>query len=123
MAEDTIRTITMQGHPPIRTRQEPEELWLGYDYLNFGGRYLRAVRTRDGRLILWYRRSPAYNHQSPTTRYIATLPGTAHTAGSLEDARAAYRDLGKLLADYVDDPSEAQRWLAELGYSMIAEID
>lgn len=123
MTEDTIHTITMQGHPPIRTRQEPEELWLGYDYLDFGGRYLRAVRTRDGRLILWYRRTPAYNNEQSTTRYIATLPGTIHTTGSLEDARSAYRDLTKLLADYVDDPSGVQSWLADLGYSMVAEID
>lgn len=121
--DDTIRTITMQGHPPIRTRQEPEELWLGYDCLDFGGRFLRAVRTRDGRLILWYRRNPAYDKDQSTTRYIATLPGTIHTAGSLEDARTAYRDLGKLLSDCVDDPSPVQAWLAELGYSMIAEID
>jgi len=126
MNEDTIRTITMQGHPPIRTRQEPEELWLGYDYLDFGGRYLRAMRTRDGRLILWFRRTPANNNEKPVTRYIATLPPVATAAGTLEQAQEAHHNLAALLDDYLDylgDPGPVQSWLADLGYSIIADID
>jgi hypothetical protein len=134
MTEDTIRTITMQGHPPIRTHQEPEELWLGYPDRDFGGMYLRAVRTRDGRLILWYRYNSPNTAGHSYNQYIATLPAVASAAGTLDQARANHRDLGALL-DRPDeygmrgqflgnrDVSNVQAWLADLGYAMLAEID
>jgi hypothetical protein len=122
---DSVKTYTIEGHPPIRTKQEPEEHWLGYVYLDFGGEYLRGLKTRDGRLILWFRHNAAYDTERSYSRYIATLPPAAIVA-DLATARSSYRDLGKVLTEEIIGEGKlagVMTWLAGLGFAPLAEID
>lgn len=130
----TIQIITMQGHPPLRTQQEPEELWLGYPIADFGGEYLRGLQLADGRLLLWYRHNSPYTDGKSYSRFVGYVQPATSASGTLEVAQAAYRDLRQLLAGPADEygcrasfrgqrsVSEVQAWLADLGYSMYAEV-
>jgi hypothetical protein len=125
------RIIIMQGHPPIRTTKDTEEFWLGYPCLDFGGMYLRGIKLNDGRFLLWYRYNTPNTDGTSYSRYIATLQPVTTTVADLATARVAYKDLDKLLGasnEYTSylgnkDVSEVQEWLADLGYSMIADVD
>ena len=65
-----FRVIYFDNHLPIRIKGEWEEVWLSYDYLDFGGNYIRAYRNRKGEYLIWHRHNPAYTTERAVSTFI-----------------------------------------------------
>ena len=119
----TERTLFFVNHLPIRIKGEWDELWLGYDYLDFGGRYVRAYRNRKGEWLLWYRHNSAYTDGRSYSHFLGKVrPGQ-------DDVMLLFPlDRGDCYPDdriyfTMAERGKIQDWLDELGLAKVEVFD
>jgi len=110
------------NHLPIRIRGEWEELWLGYDYLNFGGHYIRAYKNKKGEWIIWYRHDPAYSDGKSFNYYLGKVRHGNGDPMSLFPPNDVYPEDGRIYFS-TTDRGKILDWLDSLGLAKVEVFD
>jgi hypothetical protein len=124
---EKMRTLFFDNHLPIKIKGDWTELWLGYDYLDFGGRYVRAYKNRKGEYLLWYRRNSAYTDGRSYSLYLGKVRSGDKDVMALfpllkvEDTED-YREDDRVYF-CMEDRGKIQDWLDGLGLVKVEVFD
>jgi hypothetical protein len=101
--EAKARVLIFENRLPLRTRQSIGEVWLRYDYLDFGGHYFMycPCARESGKYHCWLYTNPAYSDQ-PSYRTYLGLFGDYESLLPLI-TELSHHDQGKII-EYLGRP-------------------
>ena len=131
MENKETKTITVKfnNHLPIRIKEDYYELWLGYHFSDFGGRYLKAYENQKGEYLIWYRLDNGYTTGSSYNVFIGKFrPGET----DIVNEKTSMRDWlgldkkpdadGYIGRKSMEEIGKIQVWLESLGLSKVEEF-
>lgn len=127
--EVKVITVKFNNHLPIRIKEDYYELWLGYHFSDFGGRYLKAYQNQKGEYLIWYRLANGNTNGSSYNVFIGKFrPGTEDIINSKTSMREWLGLDNKPDMDgftgmhNMEEIGKIQVWLESLGLSKVEEF-
>jgi len=126
-----VKTITVKfnNHLPIRIKDDYYELWLGYDFSDFGGRYLKAYKNQRGEYLIWYRCNSGYTTGKSYNEFIGKFkPGSEDIIANQTSMREWLRidrpqnEDGDTWPVNMEEVGKIQVWLESIGLSKVEEF-
>jgi hypothetical protein len=127
--EIKIILIKFDNHMPIRIKDDYYELWLGYDFSDFGGRYLKAYKNQKGEYLIWYRCNSGYTTGKSFNHFIGKYrPGEIDIIAGKTEMRTWLRidrprdENGDTWPANMEEIGKIQVWLESIGLSKVEEF-